>query len=57
MADPVVSEVAGVVLPTFDLRELVRKIAHRLEVDEDTASLILDREYDPQPDDLQLETA
>ncbi|WP_157630398.1 hypothetical protein [Kribbella catacumbae] len=57
MADPVVSEVAGVVLPTFDLRELVRKIAHRLEVDEDTASLILDREYDDQPEDLQLETA
>jgi len=55
MADPVLSEVAGVVLPTFDLRELVRRIAARLEVDEDTASLILDRH---QPDDdLQLETA
>jgi hypothetical protein len=57
MAEPVVSEVAGVVLAPFDLRELVRTVAHRLEVDEDTASLILDRQYDDQPEDLQLETA
>jgi hypothetical protein len=43
MAEPVVSEVAGV-LPTFDLHALMRGIAERLQVDEDTASLLLDRE-------------
>ncbi len=57
MADLVVSEVAGVVLPTFDLRELVRRIALRLEVDEDTASLLVDRQQDQVAEDLQLETA
>jgi hypothetical protein len=57
MADLVVSEVAGVVLPTFDLRELVRRIAQRLEVDEDTASLLVDRQQDQVAEDLQLETA
>jgi hypothetical protein len=44
MAEPVVSEVAGAVPPTFDLHDLVRGIAERLQVDEDTASLLLDRE-------------
>jgi hypothetical protein len=55
MADAVVSEVAGVVLPTFDLRELVRRIALRLEVDEDTASLLVDRQQDQVAEDLQPE--
>ncbi|MEV8378066.1 hypothetical protein AB0P21_35330 [Kribbella sp. NPDC056861] len=53
MADLVVSEVAGVVLPTFDLRELVHRIALRLEVDEDTASLLVDRQQDQVAEDLR----
>ena len=47
MAEPVVSEV----LPTFDLHAVVRRIAERLQVDEDTASLLIDREH---PQELEL---
>jgi hypothetical protein len=57
MAEPVVSEVAGAVLPQFDLREMVRRIAERLQVDEDTASLLMDRQQSHFAEDLELETA
>jgi hypothetical protein len=57
MAEPVVSEVAGSVLPPFDLREMVRRIAERLQVDEDTASLLMDRQQSHVAEDLEFETA
>ena len=57
MAEPVVPEVAGAVFPTFDLHALVRGIAERLQVDEDTASLLMDRQHSHVAEDLELETA
>lgn len=57
MAEPVVPEVAGAVFPTLDLHALVRGIAERLQVDEDTAFLLMDRQYSHVAEDLELETA
>ncbi|MDX6261833.1 MAG: hypothetical protein QOH84_3521 [Kribbellaceae bacterium] len=57
MAEPVVPEVAEAVLPPFDLHEMVRRIAERLQVDEDTASLLMDRQQSHVAEDLELETA
>jgi hypothetical protein len=41
----------------FDLHALVRSIAERLQVDEDTASLLMDRQHSHVAEDLELETA
>jgi hypothetical protein len=57
MAEPVVPEVAGAVFPTLDLQALVRRIAERLQVDEDTAFLLMDRQRSHLAEDLELETA
>jgi hypothetical protein len=52
-----VPEVAGAVFPTLDLQALVRRIAERLQVDEDTAFLLMDRQRSRLAEDLELETA
>jgi hypothetical protein len=57
MAKPVVPEVAGTVSATFELHALVRGIAERLQVDEDTASLLMDRQHSHLAEDLGPETA